>query len=173
MNWAFKDFIELTTCTAITLGVILSYFQIRKISRSIETGQQANTINVLNSFTKEYDEIMLSALECNTQKKVATWYLRYWNLLTNEYLFFKRGLLDASIFEFWIFRLCLYYNEKPNEILLSRIDTFKKSHLKYLDEKNENYPQMDAFFREFQKISEEKDRNQIKKHVHKLVKKCK
>ena len=172
MNDALKYYAEIMSSIAITLGVIFSYIQIKKISKSVDISRKSNEINVLGHFTREYDSIMEKALECNTQKKVATWYFRYWNLLTNEYLFFKKGLLDTSIFEFWIFRLCLYYNEKPNEILMSRIDTFKKSHLKYLDDKNENYPQMNAFFREFQKISKEKNRDQIKKRIHQLVKKC-
>ena len=172
MNGILRDFVEITTCTAITLGVILSYFQIRKISKSIETGQQANTINVLNSFTKEYDEIMIQALECNTIKKVTTWYFRYWNLLTNEFLFFSKELLDSYIFEFWAFKICLYYNETPSGIPLKKINTYKKSHLNYIKNHNGNYPKADTFFLELMKIAdEEKDERKIRTRVHRLVKK--
>lgn len=173
MNSFLKDFIEIATCTAITLGVLFSYFQIKKISKSIETGQRANTINVLNSFTKEYDEIMIKALECATAKKVTTWYFRFWNLVTNEFLFFSKGLLDPYIFEFWVFKMCLYYNEKPSKIPYKRINTYKKSHLKYIKNHNGNYPKSDAFFKELMKISDEEknDETKMRNRVHKLVKK--
>ena len=171
MNGILRDFVEVTTCTAITFGVILSYFQIRKISKSIETGQQANTINVLNSFTKEYDEIMIKALECNSPKKVVTWYFRFWNLMTNEFLFFSKGLLDSYIFEFWIFKLCLYYKEKPSGIPYKRINTYYKSQLRYIENHNGNYPKSDKFFRELMKISdEEKSKTEMRNRVHRLVK---
>ena len=165
------NYLEIIESVAIIVGVALTYVSVRKISRSVDASQKANTISVLGYFTKEYDSIMEEAIECNTQKKVATWYLRYWNLLTNEFLFFRNGLLEDSIFGFWVFRLCLYYDEKPSDIPLSRIDTFKKSHLKYIEEKNGNCSHADSFFKEVIKISEKKDRDEIKKLVRKLVKK--
>lgn len=172
MHISLKDFIDIVVGASIILGVIFSYLQIRKISSSIDIAQKANMINVLNSFTKEYDSIMTEAIECNTQKKVYTWYFRLWNLMTNEFMFFSRGLLDAYIFEFWAFKICLYYNEKPSGIPFRRINTYKKSHLRYLKSRNGNYPKADAFFKELIKISDkEKRRDKIKERVHQLVKK--
>ncbi|MCK5475559.1 MAG: hypothetical protein KAI71_03190 [Candidatus Pacebacteria bacterium] len=172
MQTVLKDILNVMTSAAIILGVIFSYFQIRKISKSIETGQQSNTINVLNCFTKEYDEIMVRALECTTSKKVITWYFRYWNLTTNEFLFFSKGLLDSYIFEFWAFKLCLYYKEKPSGIPYKKVNTYYKSQLRYIENHNGNYPKSDRFFRELMKISdEEKGKTKIRNRVHKLVKK--
>ena len=172
MNGILKDCLEIMTSVAITFGVIFSYLQIRKISKSVETGQQANTINVLNSFTKEYDEIMIKALECDNSKKVVTWYFRFWNLVTNEFLFYSKGLLDPLIFEFWIFKMCLYYNDKPSGIPYKRVNTYKKSHLRYIENHNSNYPKSDRFFKELMKISdEEKSKTEMRNRVHKLIKK--
>ena len=174
MNDALKYYAEIMSSIAITLGVIFSYIQIRKISKSVDVGQKANLINVLNCFTKEYDLLVVEATECATRKKVDTWYFRFWNLFTNEFLFFKEGLLEDHIFEFWMFKMCLYYNEKPSEIPIKRINTYKESHLKYIISGNGNYPRADFFFRELIKISDdEKDMGEIKDCVHKLIKKYK
>ncbi|MCK5412805.1 MAG: hypothetical protein KAI57_00335 [Candidatus Pacebacteria bacterium] len=174
MNEILKYYAEIMSSVAITVGVIFSYLQIRKISKSINIGQKANKINVLNSFTKEYDFIIIEAVECVNQKKVKTWYFRYWNLFTNEFLFFKEGLLESHIFEFWMFKMCLYYNEKPSEIPMKRINNYKTSHLKYIESGNGNYPKADSFFKELIQISDdEKDPEKIRDLVHKLIKKYK
>ncbi|MFZ2970865.1 MAG: hypothetical protein WA063_06985 [Minisyncoccia bacterium] len=170
-----RESLETATNVAIILGIVFSYLQIRKAAKSIEVGQKANSINVLNSFTKEYDEIMIKAAECNTSKKVATWYFRFWNLLSNEFLFYSKGLLERNIFEFWSFKMCLYYNQKPTDIPFKGVSIYRKSHLEYMKNHNGNYPKSDAFFLELIKISEEeRDKAIIGKRVHKLVKKyCK
>lgn len=165
------NYLEIIESMAIIIGVALTYVTVRKISKSVDASQKANTISVLGYFTKEYDSIMQEATECNTQKKVSTWYLRYWNLLNDEFLFFKNELLENSIFGFWIFRLCLYYDEKPSDIPFSRVDTFKKSHLKYIKERNGNCSHADSFFEEVIRISEKKDKDEIKKRVRELIKK--
>lgn len=172
MGKNLSEFIEAVTGISIILGVFFSYFQIRKAARSIEVGQKANEINVLNSFTKEYDRIMLESEECETSKKVATWYFRFWNLMTNEYLFFSKGLLDRNIFEFWCFKLCLYYNSKPTKIPYRKARTYKLSHLEYMINHNGSYPKSDSFFRELMEIADrEKNKDEMAKKVHKLVKK--
>lgn len=172
MQSGFRELVETITSVSIILGVFFSYFQIRKAAKSIEVGQKANAINVLNSFTKEYDRIMLESEECNTSKKVATWYFRFWNLVTNEYLYFSQGLLDRNIFEFWCFKLCLYYNSKPTKIPYRRVRTYKLSHLEYMISHNGSYPRSDAFFRELMEIADrEKNKDEMAKKVHRLVRK--
>lgn len=175
MQESLSDSLGIAASISVILGIALSYLQIRKAAKSIEVGQKANSINVLNSFTKEYDEIMIQAQECNTSKKVAIWYFRFWNLLTNEFLFYSKGLLDRNIFEFWSFKACLYYNQKPTAIPFKGVKIYKKSHIEYMKSHNGNYPRSDAFFLELIKISEEeKNKTIIGKRVHKLVKKyCK
>ncbi|MFA6097526.1 MAG: hypothetical protein WC788_07915 [Candidatus Paceibacterota bacterium] len=175
MNRELSELIDMITSISIILGVFFSYFQIRKAAKSIEVGQKANAINVLNSFTKEYDRIILESEECITSKKVATWYFRFWNLMTNEYLFFSKGLLDRNIFEFWCYKLCLYYNSKPTKVPYKKVRTYKLSHLEYMVSHNGSYPKSDAFFRELMEIADkEKNKDEMAKKVHKLVKKyCK
>ena len=174
MNNALKYYAEIMSSVAITFGVIFSYIQIRKISKSVDISRNSNLINVLNCFTKEYDLLVVEAVECATQKKVDTWYFRFWNLFTNEFLFFKEGLLESHIFEFWVFKMCLYYNEKPSEIPIKGINTYKESHLKYIKSGNGNCPRVDSFFEELIKVSDnEKDMEKIKDCVHKLIKKYK
>lgn len=173
MRSDISELIDMITSISIILGVLFSYFQIRKAAKSIEVGQKANAINVLNSFTKEYDRIMLESEECETSKKVATWYFRFWNLVTNEYLYFSQGLLDRYIFEFWCFKLCLYYNSKPTKVPYKKVRTYKMSHLEYMVGHNGSYPKSDAFFRELMEIADERisNKDEIVKRVHKLVKK--
>jgi len=70
--------------------------------------------------------------------------------------------------------MCLYYNEKPSEIPMKKINNYKKSHLKYIESGNGNYPKADSFFRDLIEISDsEKDVDQIRIRVHKLIKKYK
>jgi len=165
-----KEILEIMMNVALILGVIFSYMQIRKISSSVDIGKKANMINVLNYFTKEYDSLMMEAMECVTSKKVETWYLRFWNLFTNEFLFFSKGLLDPIVFEFWAFKACFYYNKRPAGIPFSKVDSYKKSHLKYIEKRKGSYPNADLFFKELMAISdEEKDRSKIEKRVHDLI----
>lgn len=174
MNSNFSDFLQGLTNLSITFGVIFSYLQIKKISKSIDVGQKANSINVLNFFSKEYDSIMVEALECKNERKVEIWYYRFWSLLTNEFLFFQEGLLDDCIFEFWSFKMCRDYDLKPAHIPFKIIDTFKQSHMKYLQGRNGNHPQTENYFLELIEISDKtKDREEMRKEVHKLVQKYK
>lgn len=83
-------------------------------------------------------------------------------------------LLDSHIFEFWMFKICLYYNEKSLGVPLKTINTYKESHLKYIKSGNGNYPRVDCFFMELIEISDkEDDLDKIRVCVCKLVKKYK
>ena len=167
-----KYFLELLTSISIILGVVFSYMQIKKISKSVDIGEKANLINVLNYFTREYDSLMMEMTDCADEKKVERWYFRFWNLFTNEFLFFNKGLLDSIVFEFWAYKVCLYYDKKPSGIPSREIDTYRQSHLKYIVKRKGSYPKADMFFKELMKISEkEKDKNKIEKQVHGLLKK--
>lgn len=174
MNPDFSQSVQNLTNLSIIFGVIFSYIQIRKISKSIDVGQKANSINVLNFFAKEYDNLMIEAEQCRDKRKAEIWYFRFWSLFKNEFLFFEEGLLDDYIFEFWAFKMCTEYNHRPKHIPLEKIDTFKKSHLKYLDERNGNHPNTEKFFLELIEISEGSiSDKEIKSQVHNLVQKYK
>jgi len=171
------DFTELLGCAtdiSIILGIIFSYLQIKKVSKSIEVGQKANSINVLNFFAKEYDSLMLEAEQCRCVRKVELWYYRFWNLLKNEFLFFEEGLLDDYIFEFWAYKICIDYDFKPRHIPLQKVDTFKKNHRKYLKEHNGNHPDTESFFLELIGIADgTNDKEEMRRQVHCLVRKYK
>ena len=172
MNCILKDFLDIATSLAIIFGVIFSYLQIKRISKTIDLNRKSNFIKVLGRFTKEYDALMIEVSDCNTQKKVDVWYFRLWNLYTNEFVFFYQGILDPLIFEFWTFRLCLYYNEKPTDIPMKRISTYKKGHLKYMKNRNKSYPRTDSFYHELIKIAEEeKNEEKIEDLIHRLIEK--
>jgi hypothetical protein len=158
----------------VTFGVIFSYIQIKKISKSIEIGQKANSINVLNFFAKEYDCLMIEAEQCRSERKADLWYFRFWSLFKNEFLFFEEGLLDDYIFEFWSFKMCTEYDCRPKHIPLRKIDTFKRSHLKYLKGRNGNHPNTEKYFLELIEISDSaKGDDEMKICVHDLVRKYK
>ncbi|MCK5412806.1 MAG: hypothetical protein KAI57_00340 [Candidatus Pacebacteria bacterium] len=172
MNEILKDVLDAMTSLAIIFGVLFSYLQIKKISKTIDINKKSNFIKVLGRFTKEYDSLMIEIGDCNSQKKVDVWYFRLWNLYTNEFVFFYQGILDPLIFEFWAFRLCLFYNEKPSDACLKRTPCYKKSHLKYMKNREKSYPRTDAFYHELIKIAdEEKNEENIENRVHKLVQK--
>ncbi len=174
MELKVLESVQLFANLSIIFGIIFSFLQIRKISKSIDIGQQANFINVLNFFCSEYDSIICESPRCRTQKKIDLWYFRFWNLLTKEFLFFKRGLLDDYIFEFWCFKICSEYNTKPKHVPLKKIDTFKKSHLKYLQNQNGSHMNTQDYFRELINISETAaSEEEMRAMVHKLVKKYK
>ncbi|MDD3190571.1 MAG: hypothetical protein PHI66_02695 [Candidatus Pacebacteria bacterium] len=165
-------YIQNVTNLAVTFGVIFSYLQIKKVSKSIEIGQKANLISALHFFSSEYDSIMLDSLGCGDRQKADIWYFRYWNLLTNEFLFFQQGLLDDYIFEFWSFKLCLFYDSKPHNISCKDLDSYRESHLKYMENHNGSCPHTDLFFKELMAISQRaKSEEEVRKEVHGLIKK--
>ena len=172
MNVILKDILDIATSLAIIFGVIFSYLQIKKISKTIDINRKSNFIKVLGRFTKEYDSLMIEIGDCNSQKKVDVWYFRLWNLYTNEFVFFYQGILDPLIFEFWSFKLCLFYNEKPTDACIKRIKCYKKSHLKYMMNRNKSYPQTDSFYHDLIKISDgKKSSEEIEDQVHCLIQK--
>ncbi len=172
MNNTLKDFLDMAANLAITFGIIFAYLQIKKVSKSIEISQKANFIKVLGRFTKEYDALMTETRDCDTQKEMDVWYFRLWNLYTNEFVFFYQGVLDPLIFEFWAFKLCLYYNEKPAYVPIKKVNTYKESHLKYMKHRNGSYPKTDSFFRKLIKIADnENNEGIIEARVHRLVEK--
>lgn len=172
MNCILKDFLDTATSLAIIFGVAFAYFQINKMSKTIEINRKSNFIKVLGRFTKEYDALMTEAINCDTQKKADVWYFRLWNLYTNEFVFFYQGILDPLIFEFWAFRLCLYYNEKPTDVPVFKIDTYEKSHLQYMKNRKRSYPKTDSFYHELLKIAkDEKTEKNIEDRVHRLIEK--
>jgi len=171
----WSELIRNLTNLSITFGVIFSYLQIKKISKTIDVGQKANFINVLHFFSGEYDSIICESPRCRTSKKVELWYFRFWNLLTNEYLFFRHGLLDDYIFEFWCFKICAEYGQKPKHIPLKHIETFKASHIGYLKSHNGGHMHSQNYFQELIGISEEckGDEEEMRTRVHELVKRYK
>lgn len=174
MNADFVQLIQIFTNLSVVFGVVFSYLQIKKVSSSIEVGQKANAINVLNYFAQEYDAIILEELQCRSARKVELWYLRFWSLLKNEFLFFREGLLADYIFEFWSFKMCLDYESCPKHMPLRRIETFKASHRRYLQDRNGNHPHTEEFFAELIGISEKfRDQEERRREVHLLVQKYK
>ena len=172
MNVIFRDILDVATSLAIIFGVIFSYLQIKKISKTIEINRKSNFIRVLGRFTKEYDALMTEADCCDTQKKVDVWYFRLWNLYTNEFVFFYQGILDPLIFEFWAFKLCLYYNEKPTSITALKISTYEESQIKYMKNRKRSYPKTNSFYNELIKIADnEKNEGKIECRVHRLIEK--
>jgi len=172
MYYLIKDFLDIATSLAIIFGVIFSYLQIKKISKTIDLYRKSNFIKVLGRFTKEYDALMIETRNCDSQKKVDVWYFRLWNLYTNEFVFFYQGILDPLIFEFWAFKLCLYYNEKPTDVPIKKINTYEKSHLKYMKNRKRSYPETDSFYHELIKIADnEKNEEKIETLVHRLIEK--
>lgn len=168
------DFIQFLTNLSIIFGMVFSYLQIKKISKTIDVSRKANSINVLNFFAKEYDNLMIEAEGCRDRRKAEIWYFRFWNLFKNEFLFFEEELLDDYIFEFWAYKMCMEYNRKPEHIPLRKIDTFKKSHRRYLSDHNANHPNTEKFFIELIAISENsRSEKEIKRQVHELVQRYK
>ena len=172
MDIIFRDILDTMTSLAIIFGVVFSYLQIKKISKTIDINRKSNFIKVLGRFTKEYDSLMVEIGDCNSQKKIDVWYFRLWNLYTNEFVFFHQGILDPLIFEFWAFKLCLFYNEKPTDACVKKVICYKKSHLKYMKNRNKSYPKTDSFYHNLIRIAEEeKSSDMIEDRVHCLIQK--
>ncbi|MCK4892011.1 MAG: hypothetical protein KAS78_05065 [Candidatus Pacebacteria bacterium] len=170
MDGILKDLLDAATSLAVIFGVVFAYLQIKKVSKSIDINGKSNFIKVLGNFTKEYDTLMAEMIDCKTQKKIDVWYFRLWNLYTNEFVFFYQGILDPLIFEFWAFKLCLYYDKKPTKIPVEKIDTYGKSHLIYMKNRHKSYPKTDSFFHELIKIANKKNNEvRMEDSVHQLV----
>jgi len=152
----------------ITLtGLVIAILQLRRILRSVKISQQGNSVNVIVHCVNRYEKIMGELPStCDNKILLDNWYYRYWDLVTEEFNFFKKSILDPDIFELWINELAASYQSAPHSKLIPRVE----SHHEYLRTKVPYYKDLHAFFNQVERISTDSSTESRSNLVHKLIK---
>ena len=146
------EWFQLLSSLAVVVGVWLAFLQLRKMSKSLRLAQQGNTVNVISHCANRYETIMRDLPALKTDVGINRWWYRYWDLHTEEFSFFKKGLLDPDIFELWMNELATVYQESP-EGKLQEVRSI--NHQKYLRATLPAYSELRSFFHELGQVSEE------------------
>jgi len=167
----FKDYVELASTILVLTGLIIAILQLRFISRDLRVGQQANLVGVISHCVNRYEHIV-SDLDDDTKPtsdeiKVGSWWYRYWDLITEEFNFFLKGLLDPDIFEIWMNELATIYHDPPK----SGMSTRSQSHKQYLAVTLPHYNALHQFFERLDKSARINDPETRAEEIHSLISK--
>ena len=162
-----SDCLQSGALFALFIGILFSYFQLRKISSSMLISQQANIVNAISHCCDRYERIFSDLPKHIKKKEIEVWWYRYWDLYTAEFNFFCKSLIDPMTFELWINELATVYQRPPinRQRLLSRVERHKK----YLDSTLPYYKELHEFFSKLNDISKITDSKQRAKRVHNLI----
>ena len=149
--------IALGAAVAAFLAVLVGLLEVRRLVRSIEVGQQANAINAVSHCAQRYHEIMRDIDDARHGVKQGdvssgSWWYRYWDLHTEQFALFTKGLLDPAVYELWMTELATVYNKSPDGV-----ETRAVAHAAYLDEALPQHVQLQSFFRQLSGISVDTD----------------
>jgi len=161
------DVIQIAILLVMLAGVLLAYVQLTKIARSITLARQGNTVNTVAHCASRYESVISTIPSGDDEIKNKQWWYRYWDLFTEEFNFFRKGLLDPDIFELWLNELATVYNNAPqgNKKLGSRA----QSHENYLRSTLPSYKALHDFCRELQRIAQDTSAGTRANMVHALV----
>lgn len=160
---------------AAAIAVGLAYWEVRRLIRSIATGQQANAINAVSHCAQRHHEIMrdLQNEEYGVRSDDASpggWWYRYWDLHTEQFTLFSKGLLDAAVYELWMTELAAVYNESPTgDGMPHGVVTRAVAHAAYLDKTAPQHVALQMFFRQLSGISVDVDSASRAAQVNALV----
>ena len=147
------DWIQISIAVAMLIGVILSYLQLRSISRSLWLTRQANAVQVIAHCSSLYEKIMGDIPKTDSQSDVDIWWYRYWELMTMEFTFFVKAMLDPDIYQLWMTELANVYNLPPK----SGMETRAERHQDHLSNTIPHYEEIKKFFARLEHIAANKD----------------
>jgi hypoxanthine phosphoribosyltransferase len=161
--------IALGTAVGALLTVGVGLLEVRRLVRSIAVGQQANTINAISHCAQRYHEIIrdVDAGDYKVRQgdvSPGSWWYRYWDLHTEQFMLFTKGLLDPGIYEVWMTELATVYNKSPKGA-----ETRAVAHAAYLDKTLPQHVALQSFFRQLSGISVDTDPPSRAAQVHALI----
>lgn len=160
-----EHYIQIFSSLVTFAGVVVALLQLRRILRSVRIGQQGNDVNVITHCANRYEKIISEIRVIKTKGDEGNWYYRYWDLVTEEFNFFRKSMLDPDIFELWINELATVYRSSPKEGMQTRTD----SHRVYLNSTLPYYRALREFFAKLDSIAEDPILLSRAKQVHTLI----
>jgi len=161
------DGIQIAVLLVTSVGVWLAFRQLKEVSRSLRLARQGNTVNVIAHCASRYEAIMSTIPKEDDNKQGKGWWYRYWDLWTEEFNFFCKGLLDPDIFELWMNELVTVYQNPPYG--QQWMGTRSEAHKEYLQSTLPSYRTLHSFFKEVDNISTTKDAEARARLVHNLI----
>jgi hypoxanthine phosphoribosyltransferase len=142
---------------AALLAVCVGFLEARRLMRSIAVGQQGNAINSVSHCAQRYHEIMRDPHIRDQGARSGdvspgSWWYRYWDLHTEQFTLFTKGLLDPVVYELWMTELATVYNESPYGVKTRAV-----THAAYLDKTLPQHIALQSFFRQLSGISVDTD----------------
>ncbi len=161
--------IALGTAVGALLTVGVGLLEVRRLVRSIAVGQQANAINAVSHCSHRYHEIIRDVDDENHKVRKGdvspgSWWYRYWDLHTEQFMLFTKGLLDPAVYEVWMTELATVYDESP-----PGAETRAVAHAAYLDKTLPQHVALQSFFRQLSGISFDVDPASRAAQVHALI----
>ena len=142
-----SDWIQLASALLVLGGLLIAFVQLRLLTSSMTTSQsslrasidqlaesqRSNTIAAIGHCTDRYTTIMNSLPQEADADGIKAWWYLYWDLMTEESVFFRKGLLDFEIYELWTNELVNVYNRGPHG--LDYMGTRAENHEAYLEDR--------------------------------------
>ena len=158
------------TSIALIVGLILAFIQLRTLVKSVNRSQELNAISAVSHCADRRERIIAATPSNKVPKDMVTnWWYQYWDLYTEEFILFKKGLLEPDIFELWISELTTAYTKKPNGF--EHLECLRDTHELYLKTVLPSKTDLHKFFREVRRLSDESNDEMRCKLVHDLIKK--
>lgn len=149
------------------IGTILAILQLNRILHSLSLSRQANTIGTVSHCATRYHKLMSEGETAAVEGTVApgSWWYHYWDLFTEEFMFFEKGFLDPDIFEMWIGELATLYQQAP----WPHTETRAAAHALYLKTTLPAHSTLFSFFQELGRASLLEDPLARANAIHALV----
>lgn len=165
MNLSDLTQLAVLPCTLIALG--FNAYQLVKVADSLRFSQESNTIGAISHFSSRYEAIINSIPNKPDSAKEQNWWYRLWDLVSQQFIMFRKGVLDADVFELWMSELSNSYQSKP--MGLSYMSIRSEKHREYLLNTLPCERALHEFFMKIDCISKEPNPEVRAELVHKLV----
>jgi hypoxanthine phosphoribosyltransferase len=125
------------------VGATIAFF-------AVVRSQRSNAISAISHCAQRYHEIMSDVKEVEAGNTTpGSWWYRYWDLHTEQFMLFRKGLLDRDIYELWINELATTYQWEPAPNGQRRA----AAHATYLAQALPHFGKLREFYRRLASIS--------------------
>lgn len=117
MDWvAYVELlIKIFTLSVLTTGVLIATKQLKRLSISAEVARKSGMVNVVMAMVSKYHDIAHHIPDPSDEQKVKEWWESFYDLFTEEFVYYEEGLIEPKIYELWINELAEYYLSPPAE----------------------------------------------------------
>lgn len=162
-----SDLIQLGVLTSTVIALGFNAYQLLKVADSLKFAQGSNTISAISHFASRYETIVAAIPNEPDPAKEQNWWYRLWDLVSQEFVLFRKGVLDPDVFELWMNELSNGYHSRPQELNYMSIRSEK--HREYLSTNLPCEKALHEFFVRMDYIAKESNSELRAELVHRLV----